>query len=166
MPLPIGSESVVLVRVRANVPGEASDRMLNTILTIVPLERRVGGSTRLKMITLTIPDEGSEEPRTIPLAAGPRLMLSTLTREASNTRSRLTPLTSTPGSKLRLIGIVRVSPGNPEALPAESVGEPPAAAEAGVASTKSAIRRLLRVLLFTITSNSLAVSQRYRKLQS
>lgn len=76
---------------------------------------------KLKRIALTLPVEGSEEPQLMPLAAGPRLMLATLTRLASNVRSKLRPLISTPGSNSKLTGMVLCCPGFPEVLPAVRV---------------------------------------------
>ena len=107
-PEPPGVLISVSARASGKVPGGAPGRMLNTMLTVVPTERRVGGLTRLNKITLTVPDDGSDEPRVIPVAAGPRLTLSTLTRLASKVRSKLRPLISTPGSNVRLTGMVRI----------------------------------------------------------
>ena len=107
-PEPLGSLIAVLARAREKVPRGAAGRMLNTMLTVVPTERRVGGLSRLNKITLTVPDDGTDEPKVIPVAAGPRLTLSTLTRLASKVRSKLRPLISTPGSNVRLTGMVRI----------------------------------------------------------
>ena len=107
-PEPTGSVIVEAAKDKGNVPGDAPGRISKEILTTVPTVRSVGGSTTLNKMTLTVPDVGSEDPIIMPLAAGPRFTLSTLTRFASNVRSKFRPLISTPGSNARLIGIFRI----------------------------------------------------------
>ncbi len=107
-PEPTGSVMVEAAKDKGNVPGDAPGRISKAILTTDPTVRSVGGSTTLNKMTLTVPDAGSEDPIVMPLAAGPRLTLSTLTLLTSNVRSKFRPLISTPESNARLIGIFRV----------------------------------------------------------
>jgi hypothetical protein len=117
---PAGDEAAALPSGRAIVPGAEPALISKKTLTNVPSGIAVWFNPNT--MTRTVPEEGVELDTDFSalVAAGPAETWSKVRREASNERSKFKPETSTPLAESMEIGIVTVSPGSPEALPAES----------------------------------------------
>jgi hypothetical protein len=129
---PFRSVAVALLNERLELPGEAPGLTLNEMSATVPSEMTVW--FKPKMITRIRPEEGDVQETVFPAeeAAPPMDTFCTVSRLASNERSKFNPVTPTPSSGFSRTGIIiPASPGMPEPLPTERLAPPPWACAAG-----------------------------------
>ncbi len=120
-PDPSGEVAAALLSCSGMVPADAVGEISNATLTIVPSGIAVW--FKPKTMTRTVPEDGEKLDMDLPAleAAPPAVTSIKLRREESNDKSKFTPETSVPESDLRVTGILMpLSPGSPDALPAES----------------------------------------------